>query len=89
MRGSRRGHRPAVDRPSRRGGFAECGAHPFCPSPERIQRDIHLPVRWIDEVLETALATLPTPLSDEGENVADVKPDETSASDENTGVRAH
>ena len=57
--------------------------------PDNIKAKLDIiPVRWIDEVLEVALAHQPTPLPEETEvsvPAAKVKPKEKKS----TGVRAH
>ena len=60
--------------------------------PEDIKNNLDIrPVRWIDEVLELALVSMPTPLpaSEGSEKVSDVASEEDSSSSKDESVRPH
>jgi len=58
--------------------------------PENIKADLEIkPVKWIEEVLEIALESMPEPLSDE-EFLADpIAPSEESDKDEKNRINTH
>jgi len=58
--------------------------------PDNIKADLEIrPVKWIDEVLEIALESMPEPLSDEDYLADPIKPTEDTDSEEKNRINTH
>ena len=58
--------------------------------PDNIQADLEIKaVKWIDEVLDIALESMPEPLSDEDYLADTMGPSESAESEENNRINTH